>query len=117
MVGHLNSATLKITRNTGGTQDSETGVYSGGTEQVVYDGSVTWQDGAGTNASPEKILSLLGVEMKEIDYKLFLEDRTAISRIDIGDSGLLSFQGGNHSIRVIAKRSLDSAVFAKKYGG
>lgn len=116
MVGRRIGADLLIERSAGSTQDSETGVLTEGTKQVIYDGQVRWEDGVNPRQA-QRLENQLGVQTSNVDFTLFLKRPKKLKDIALHDKGVISFRDGTTAnVEVIGIRKIDSTIYVTKHG-
>lgn len=113
MYGSSYPHSLKITRTTEGTQDPDTGQYTDGTTEVIYDSGCDAQEettfGAGIMVSESGSANAV-----EAELQLFLEDEEPLPDIKIGDTGTLKGRGANEQIKVIAIKHIDGSIYVNR---
>lgn len=105
---------LKITRQTDGSQDPNTKVYTGGNELTVYNGDCNAQELS--TADQMQILNFEGDRSAVASYKLFFPVNL-IGTVKLNDQGVLTFEDYSKvRIKILEFRRLDKSFLAKYLG-
>lgn len=107
-------ATFLINRK-GGTQDSETGVFTPDDGTEIYNGNVNYEEGISRNHAL-RIENNMGLDIAQIHGTIFLEETWKLKDIKLEDKGVITFKDTNETLRVevLGIRRIDSVLFVKK---